>query len=352
MTELVAAVAVGGTTFLLTGGLARLAPRWGLVDAPAEGKTHTRAIPTLGGLPIVLVFFTALWAAQGVGWGELTRAQLIGLTVGTLLVTGLGVWDDLVGVSAWGKLGVQALAGLIVYAYGFQVTQLTNPWDQALTLGPLGMVVTVVWLVVVTNAVNVIDGVDGLAAGVVAIAAFTLFGISLRFEETVLVVPSLLLAVTAAGFLPLNWPPARVFLGDTGSLSLGFLIGALSLLENRKGTVAVTLLLPIVLLGIPLLDAAMAVVRRVRAGQHPFRRDTRHLHHRLLELGLTPRQIVTLIYGLSLYLAVTAYLLSVLPKQHVLLVIVILGLGVALGIKTLQYIERGRARGGPRHDGP
>lgn len=351
MTELVAAVAAGGTTWLLTGGLARLAPRWGLVDAPAPGKTHTRAIPTLGGLPIVLVFFAALWVTHGLGWGELTRGQMVGLTLGTLVVTALGVWDDLLGVGAWGKLGVQALAGLIVYAYGFQVTQLTNPWDQALALGPLGVVATVLWLIVVTNAVNVIDGIDGLAAGVVAIGAFTLFLISLRFEETILVIPSLLLAVTALGFLPLNWPPARVFLGDTGSMSLGFLIGVLSLLENRKGTVAVTLLLPIVLLGIPLLDAAMAVVRRVRDRQHPFRRDTRHLHHRLLQLGLTPRQIVTLIYGLSIYLALTAYLISVLPKQHVMLVVVILGLGVALGIKMLQYIERARARAGHRHDG-
>jgi len=161
-------------------------------------------------------------------------------------------------------------------------------------------------------------------------------------------VPALLLAAVTAGFLPLNWPPARIFLGDAGSLPLGFLMGVVSLIENRKSTVAVTLLLPIVLMGVPLLDVALAVARRLRNGQHPFRRDTEHLHHRLLALGLGPRQIVTLLYGVSVYLGLTAILLSGLPKQQVVLVLLILGLGMVLAVVGLGYLERAARRHGGR----
>jgi UDP-GlcNAc:undecaprenyl-phosphate GlcNAc-1-phosphate transferase len=174
----------------------------------------------------------------------------------------------------------------------------------------------------------------------VTIAAATLSVIALRFEETAIVVLALLLAAATLGFLPLNWPPARVFLGDTGSLTLGFLLGATSLLENRKGTVAVTLLLPIVLLAVPLLDATLAFGRRVRQGQHPFQRDTGHLHHRLLRLGLAPRQILTLVYGVGVCLGLTAYLISVMPKQFVVVVVLILGVGGLVAVKALDYLER------------
>jgi len=245
----------------------------------------------------------------------------------------------------------EAAAGVVLFVAGFRVVQLTNPLGEAVPLGWLAAPVTVLWLLVVTNAVNVIDGLDGLAAGVVSIAALTLFGIALRFDETPIVVLSLILASATLGFLPLNWPPARVFLGDTGSLTLGFLLGATSLLENRKGTVAVTLLLPIVLLAVPLLDAALAFGRRVRQGRHPFQRDTEHLHHRLLRLGLAPRQILTLVYGVGVCLGLTAYLISVMPKEFVVVVVLILGVGGLLALKVLAYLERAlertRGAGGP-----
>lgn len=348
MTYAVVALGALGLSFVLSWALARAAPRLGLLDAPTPGKIHTRAVPTMGGLPLVLVFLAALWVTRSLGWEQLTGGQMWGVTLGTLVVAALGVADDLRGLGAWGKLGVEALAGGVVYLAGLEVTQLTNPFGETILLDRLAGPLTVLWLLVLTNAINLIDGLDGLAAGVVGIGALTLFLIALRFDERAVLVPALLLAAVTAGFLPLNWPPARLFLGDTGSLSLGFLMGVVSLIENRKSTVAVTLLLPIVLMSVPLLDAALAVVRRVRNGQHPFRRDTQHLHHRLLGLGLAPRQIVTLLYGVSVYLGLTAFLISVLPKQQVLLVLLILGLAMALAVVGLRYLEGvGRLSRGP-----
>ena len=326
-----------------------VAPRLGASDVPAVGKIHTRPVLTAGGLPVVLAFLGGLWAAHGWGRDALTTERLVGLTTAAALILALGLYDDLRGTSAWEKLVVEAMAAVVLFVAGFRVVALTNPLGDAIPLGWLALPVTVAWILVVTNAVNVIDGLDGLAAGVVVIAALTLLGIALRFEEATIAVLALLLAAATLGFLPLNWPPARVFLGDTGSLTLGFLMGATSLLENRKGTVAVTLLLPIVLLAIPLVDAALAFGRRVRQGRHPFRRDTEHLHHRLLGLGLTPRQILTLVYGVAVCLGLTAYLISVMPKQLVAVVVLILGLGGLVALRMLAYLERAAER--TRHPG-
>ena len=281
-----------------------------------------------------------MWAAHLWGEAALTTERLVGLTTAAVLVLALGVYDDLRGTTAWEKLVAEAAAAVVLFVAGFRVVALTNPLGDAIPLGWLALPITVAWVLIVTNALNVIDGLDGLAAGVVAIAALTLFGIALRFEEATIAVLALLLAAVTLGFLPLNWPPARVFLGDTGSLTLGFLMGATSLLENRKGTVAVTLLLPMVLLAIPLLDAVLAFARRVRRGYHPFRRDTEHLHHRLLGLGLAPRQILMIVYGLAVCLGLTAYLISVMPKQFVAVVVLILGIGGLIGLRMLVYLER------------
>jgi UDP-GlcNAc:undecaprenyl-phosphate GlcNAc-1-phosphate transferase len=308
-------------------------------DVPAAGKIHTRPIPTAGGVPVVLAFLGGLWAADLWGEAPLTTDRLVGLTIAALLVLALGVYDDLRGTNAWEKLAAEAAAAVVLFVAGFRVVALTNPLGDAIPLGIVALPVTVAWILVVTNAINVIDGLDGLAAGVVTIAALTLFGIALRFEEVTIAALALPLAAATLGFLPLNWPPARVFLGDAGSLTLGFVLAAISLLENRKGTVAVTLLLPMVLLAIPLLDAGLAFFRRVRRGRHPFRRDTEHLHHRLLGLGLAPRQILTFVYGLAVCLGLTAYLISVMPKQFVAVVVLILGLGGLLGLRMLAYLE-------------
>ena len=170
-----------------------LALRLGASDVPAAGKIHTRPVPTAGGLPVVLAFLGGLWAAHLWGEAALTTERLVGLTTAAVLVLALGVYDDLCGTSAWEKLAAEAAAGVVLFVAGFRVVALTNPLGETVPLGRLAVPVTVAWVLVVTNAVNVIDGLDGLATGVVSIAALTLFGIALRFEEATIAVLALLL---------------------------------------------------------------------------------------------------------------------------------------------------------------
>jgi len=168
----------------------------------------------------------------------------------------------------------------------------------------------------------------------------TLTAVSLRADEIRVLFYAGLLASAVAGFYYYNFPPAKIFLGDCGSLMLGFALAAISLIENRKGTTALSLLVPLVAMGVPILDTGLAFLRRSRNGINPFKADHHHLHHRLLRLGLTPKQVVMFFIYASLYLGVTATLLAVLPKAYVLLMVAILGLGVLVAMQALQFLEK------------
>jgi len=167
----VVALLAAGLSLALTWGLVRLAPGLGILDTPASGKDSRAGGSHDGGAPPVLVFLAGLWVARGLGWDQLAGRQMWGVTLGTLLVAAAGAYDDLRGLGAWGKLGVQAAAGAAVYLSGLGVSQLTNPFGDAIPLGEFAGPLTVLWLLVLTNAINLIDGLDGLAAGVVGIGA-------------------------------------------------------------------------------------------------------------------------------------------------------------------------------------
>jgi UDP-GlcNAc:undecaprenyl-phosphate GlcNAc-1-phosphate transferase len=316
----------------------------GLIDSPRTGKIHLRPTPTGGGLALFVAFFAVLWTtvlAGGLHVESELRA-LAGLTVAGLLMTGLGLWDDWRGLSALQKLAVQVPAATLVFWSGFRVDRLTNPFGPDLVLGGFALPFTVIWILVVVNAVNLIDGLDGLAAGVAAIAALTLAGVGFAHGELLVLLLSAILAGSLLGFLPFNFPPARVFLGDTGSLLVGLLLAVIALVENRKATLVLTLAVPIVAMLVPMLDTLLAIARRVRNGLHPFRGDTHHLHHRLLTLGLAPRRAVLLIWGVSVYFGALAYLLSVLPKRLALWAVLVVAAGV---YAALAYLWRLEARG-------
>jgi UDP-GlcNAc:undecaprenyl-phosphate GlcNAc-1-phosphate transferase len=315
MADVVLAVLAAGLSAALAGVVRRLALAQGALDHPAPNKPHRAATPTLGGLAVALPFLGLLWATVLLRGGPLPMTQLVGYTAGALIVLALGVYDDLHGCGAGMKLTVQTVAALFLVASGFGIEQVTNPLNDAVPLAGLGLPLTVLWVAGLTNAVNLIDGLDGLAASVVLIAAATLFTIAVRFDEPAVALPAALLAGGLAGFMPANRPPARLFLGDTGSLFLGYTVAAISLLHNRKGTLTVTLLLPVVLMAFPLLDTALAFGRRVLRLQHPFQGDTEHLHHRLLRLGLSPAQTLAAFCGVGVALGLAAHGLAGLPKQ-------------------------------------
>lgn len=341
-TWLVALACAAGSALLAVLQI-RLSPRLGWMDRPGPLKRHEGEVPTLGGISVALSFLAGLWLLAALRtplWAE-TRA-LWGLTIGGGVILSLGIWDDLRGCKAAQKFLVQIAGALVLFGFGFRIERVTNPFSDAISLDFLGFPLTVLWVVGVTNAINLLDGVDGLAAGTVLIASGSLVLIGLRHGELLLAVPGALLAASLLGFLRFNLPPARIFLGDTGSLFLGFTLSALSLIQNRKGTVAATLLLPIVLMALPLVDTLLALFRRLLNRRHPFRGDMEHLHHRLLRLGLDPRQVLGICYGVSVCLGVVAYFLSILPKQYAMVLVLLLAVGIYLSLRLLLSAERRR----------
>jgi UDP-GlcNAc:undecaprenyl-phosphate/decaprenyl-phosphate GlcNAc-1-phosphate transferase len=226
--------------------------------------------------------------------------------------------------------------------FGFGVPLLTNPFGDPIVTGVWSLPLTVVWVVALTNAINLIDGLDGLATGVVAIACAALWVTGRGHGDFYVMFLTSLLLGACGGFLVWNRPPARIFMGDTGSQFLGLMMSAISLLENRKGTAALTLLLPLVALGVPLADGAFAFVRRLVRGQPVFRGDARHIHHRLLHAGLSPHATLAVLWGLSALFGGAAILLERLPHRWTLLIVG--ALGVILIAVLLAARHRARAR--------
>lgn len=280
-------------------------------DSPDERKVHVAPIPRLGGIAIVIAFFTPLTglALIDVGMTGVLQGmgqQLIGLYVGGLLITAVGLYDDFKGANAVQKLVVQIAVALLMYQFGYQIKIISSPFGGNIELGALSVVVTVLWFVGVMNAVNLIDGLDGLAGGIGFISISTLLALSALNQNMVAVLLCAALAGALGGFLIYNFNPARIFMGDTGSLFLGFVLAALSISSSTKGSTTVALTIPILILGLPILDTAMAIGRRIRKRRPIFSADQDHIHHKLLRAGLSHRGAVLALYGLALVLALAA----------------------------------------------
>jgi UDP-GlcNAc:undecaprenyl-phosphate GlcNAc-1-phosphate transferase len=281
--------------------VARLALRTGVIDRPTERSvSHRQGIPLLGGLAVALGFATglavALWRAELVyAWGHLA-----GLVAGGLVVLFLGLWDDRFGMGAGAKFTGQILAAVIAIVAGFQMGHLTDPFTRTTFFfsPPLAWAASILWIVGVTNAMNLIDGLDGLATGVGAIICITLTLILAQAGEPLGVCIGVSLLGGLLGFLPWNFPPARIFLGDTGSLFMGYMLALLSLEGYRQVTV-VTFVVPALALAVPILDTILSIVRRASTGQNPFRADRLHIHHRLLAKRGSARGAVLQFYFLT-----------------------------------------------------
>jgi UDP-GlcNAc:undecaprenyl-phosphate GlcNAc-1-phosphate transferase len=334
------AAAAGVLALALTPLVIRIAQRAGFVDHPGERKVHAAPIPTGGGFAVALAFFAVLWGSSLLPGAPPTRA-LAGLSVVGVIALALGWLDDRFRLPAWFKLIVQAGCGYVLHCFGFGVDRLSNPFGGApIELAGLGTALDIVWVLAITNAINLIDGLDGLAGGIVAIATTALLAVAWNHADGSVVWVGACLVGATVGFLRFNFPPARVFLGDTGSQFLGMMMAGLALLENNKGTAAITLLLPIVAMGVPLVDSVLAFFRRLGRGGRIFRADQEHLHHRLLHLGLTQKQAVVLMYYACAYLGIAAYVLSLLSRRAVLLVLILLAMGLLFALETLKFIDR------------
>jgi len=343
--SLLLALGAGLVTLLLTPLAARLARRAGAIALPGPRHIHREPTPRLGGLAMAGAVLGVAWLARALPGPAalLDPAPLLGFTLACVPVLALGWMDDTRGVPPGAKLVVQACAAMVLTMFGYGVPLLTNPLGGSVATGWLDVPLTVLWVVAVINAVNLIDGLDGLAAGVVAIACAALWWAARVHADLYVMFLASLLIGASLGFLRFNYPPARIFMGDTGSHFLGLALAALSLLENRKGTATVTLLVPLLALLVPMVDSVLAFVRRALSGRHVFQADSEHIHHRLLRLGLSPTAATWTLWSLCALCGVAAGVLAQLPRAQATLGVAALA---ALLFAGFELVERLGRRGG------
>lgn len=338
--------------FLLAMGLAwfvtplviRLAGRWGALDKPGNRKIHRRTVPLLGGLAIA----TGMWLPLvGVLYYNNSVATALGqrsgavlaVLVGGLFMLVLGMVDDFKGLNARQKFSVQVPVACLLVALGIKFTSVTLPGWGTVQLGHGAYLISLLWVLGVTNAVNIIDGMDGLATGVALVAAATSAVVAIYYGNVVEAVMMCALAGACLGFLRYNFNPARIFLGDTGSLFLGVTLATSAMASTYKGVVGASLLLPVVILGYPIADTLLSITRRVYRGKSPFSGDASHIHHRLLAVGLTHRQAALAIYAVCVLCGVVA-VAALVQNGMVMAAGLLAGLVVALrGLHVLGYLN-------------
>lgn len=328
---------------ILTPLIRRLAPKLGAVDLPSGRRVNKRIIPRLGGLAIAAGFLGPLVALLMVDnvIADLFRENLfkvLGLVVGSIVICGLGAIDDLKGVRARYKLYVQLMVAFFAYWCGFQIDAVYLPFIGDLDMGIFGFPLTAFWIVGIINALNLIDGLDGLAGGVALSACVVNLVIGLVSGNLLATLLAAALAGALLGFLFFNFNPASIFMGDSGSMFLGYVL-ATSALFGFKGTTAIGLLVPILAMGVPILDTLTAIARRLISKRSVFASDKNHFHHRLLELGLTHKRAVLFLYAISC-LFMTAAILVYVGKDWVVGV-TLLGssLGIAIFIRSVGTIR-------------
>lgn len=342
------AAAVG--SFAATPLVIRLARSRGMYCMPGDRRIHREPVPRLGGVAILVGasvgLATALLvrAAHVPGWalGSPTALIVAGLVLGGAMVFVAGLVDDVRGIRPLAKVAVQLAAALAVYLLGFRIETVTLVGVD-LVLGWLALPVTLLWIVGITNAYNLVDGMDGLATGM-GMIAFAAIGAAAWYlgHGEVLVAASLMLGALA-GFLPHNFSPARIFMGDSGSLFIGFALAVLSVQGSMKGTTAVLVVVPLFALAIPLLDTAAAMLRRWLRGLPISSADARHIHHRLVALGFSHRDAVLVLYIFAVGFASVGILLAFAPESSIVLISVLGGVASAavlvIGMRGLRYDE-------------
>lgn len=285
----------------------KLAKSWGAIAHPGGRHVHSRPIPRLGGMAIYAAFWIAAIVTQV--WDKL----IWGLFIGSTIILVVGIWDDIREIRPLHKLYWQIAAVGVLLPFGFSMNSISLPFIDPIVfkdygLSAIGLILMIFWVVGLVNTVNVSDGLDGLAAGICFIVTLLLFWSANRIHE--LPAANLMLALAGAllGFLVFNFPPARVFMGDSGSMFLGYIIGGISIMGLLKTATILGLVFPLLVLGMPVTDLTFAIIRRKLRGQSIAKADRGHLHHRLLDAGYTHRQAVILMYGISACFGLAAVL--------------------------------------------
>lgn len=320
-------------SFLLTPYIKQLAVKIGAVDKPDKRKVHTQVMPRLGGLAIYLATMLAIVCSM-----PITR-DLLGILLGGTWIVIVGVLDDKYSLPARVKLAGQVIAAVILVAFDVKIEWLNNPFGGYFYLEYLSIPFTVFWVISFINVVNLIDGLDGLAAGVSGIASITVILVAVHQGYFPVATLTAALAGGIIGFIHYNFNPATIFMGDTGSMFIGYMLAAISIFGAVKSAATIALLVPAIALGLPIMDTAFAILRRYSNGRPIFQPDKGHLHHRLLAMGLSQRQAVLLMYGISIVLCLAAFVLAEANVYVAAVVIVLILIGVAVGAKRIGILN-------------
>jgi len=350
-------------SLLLTPLIRALAVWLNILDLPSERKIHKKPVPLLGGIPIFLSFNLAVILGLILDQSLLSDPVLSKwhrLLICQIIILGLGFVDDWLHLQPWTKFVFQIFVGVLIVLFGFGIHNITNPFNGlGLHLGLFSVPITIFWLVLITNALNLVDGLDGLAAGTSFIVAMTVFAICYFTQSQGIAFVSLVLAGSILGFLKYNFYPAKIFLGDSGSLLLGFLLAVLSIQGSTKGAAAIAILTPILALGFPIMETLLSMIRRLLKsiriidypanngtatslsikGFSPFKADKDHVHHRLLQLGFSQRKAVIILYGACGALSVLAFISVAIKNINVIALMGAVVIAFFIGIRSLKYQE-------------
>ncbi len=310
-----ALVLAGLITFTTTPAVSVLAYKIGAIDVPKdERRMHKKPIPRIGGLAIFAGFVVATLVFCDV------TPELKAIYLGGLIIVGVGVIDDVFRINAWIKLAAQIGVALIAVSQGV-VVEFINFFGTYVPFGVWSIPVTVLWIVALTNAINLIDGLDGLACGVSAICSVSLLMVMLLKGEYVVALLTAIVVGSCIGFLPFNSNPAKIFMGDTGALFLGYTMAVISVTGVFKLHTVISFMIPLSIFGLPICDTAFAFIRRIAHGKSPFTADRGHLHHRLIDMGFNQKQSVRILYAVCGILGTSAIMFTAEHFTRALIVI-------------------------------
>ncbi len=322
-------------TYLFTPVSKKISVMVGAVAYPRDRDIHTKPMPRMGGIAIVVGFMIAVMIFMP-QLKDFDLKKTLGIAIGGIVIFLLGFFDDILTLKAKQKLFFQILAAVIVVAAGVKIDIISWPFigDGTLKIDSniISIPLSIFWIIAVTNAVNLIDGLDGLAAGVSSIAAICLMVLAVLAGNDIAVVITISLVGACLGFLPYNFNPAKIFMGDTGAMFLGFILSIASMLGFFKGFMAAALIVPIIVLGLPIFDTTFAIIRRLMAGKPIMSPDRGHIHHKLIDRGISHRNTVLILYTISFAFGMLGILVAQKGIWYGLLVFVLLM--IIIGIIT------------------
>ena len=320
-------------SYVLTPYIKKLAFKIGAVDRPDNRKVHKKIMPRLGGLAIYIAFMIGCVASMEITW------DIFGILLGGTLIVALGVADDVYQLPAKVKLLGQIAAACVLVIFDIRIEWVNNPLGGYFYLDMLSMPFTIFWVISFTNVVNLIDGLDGLAAGVSAIASLTVILVAVQMGYFHVAVLTAALAGAIIGFIRYNFNPATIFMGDTGSMFIGYMLAAISVYGAVKTAATIALIVPAIALGLPILDTAFAIMRRYVNGRPIFQPDKGHLHHRLLATGMSHKETVLFMYGITAVLCIGAVLWAEMDGFYAALIIAVIMTAVAVGAKKIGILN-------------